>query len=56
MREIEDDVRRARRKRLLARGAAAEYRDPTLFYQRTFLTEGLKRLLVTGLRRLGAAP
>ena len=29
-----------------------EYRDPTLFFQRTFLTEGLKRLLVSGLRRL----
>ena len=31
MREIEDDVRRARRKRLLARGAAAEYRDPDIY-------------------------
>jgi hypothetical protein len=31
MREIEDDVRRARRKRLLARGGAAEYRDPDLY-------------------------
>jgi hypothetical protein len=31
MREIEDDVRRARRKRLLARGGAAEYRDPDIY-------------------------
>ena len=31
MREIEDDVRRARRKRLLARGGAAEYRDPEIY-------------------------
>src|SRR5262245_37875442 len=31
MREIEDDVRRARRKRLLARGGAGEYRDPDLY-------------------------
>ena len=31
MREIEDDVRRARRKRLLARGGAAEYRDPAIY-------------------------
>ncbi len=33
MREIEDDVRRARRKRMLARGAAAEYRDPDIYEQ-----------------------
>ena len=33
MREIEDDVRRARRKRLLARGGAAEYRDPDIYEQ-----------------------
>src|SRR5262249_8516584 len=31
MRELEDDVRRARRKRLLARGGAAEYRNPALY-------------------------
>jgi hypothetical protein len=31
MREIEDDVRRARRKRLLAHGAAAEYGDPAIY-------------------------
>ena len=31
MREIEDDVRRARRKRLLARGGAGEYRDPDIY-------------------------
>jgi hypothetical protein len=33
MRQIEDDVRRARRKRLLARGAAAEYADPAIYEQ-----------------------
>lgn len=31
MREIEDDVRHARRKRLLARGGAGEYRDPAIY-------------------------
>jgi hypothetical protein len=31
MREVEDDVRRARRKRLLARGGASEYRDPAVY-------------------------
>ena len=31
MREIEDDVRHIRRKRLLARGAAADYRDPAVY-------------------------
>jgi hypothetical protein len=31
MRDIEDDVRQRRRKRLLARGAAAEYRDPDVY-------------------------
>ena len=31
MREIEEDVRHLRRKRLLARGGAAEYRDPALY-------------------------
>jgi hypothetical protein len=31
MREIEDDVRHIRRKRLLARGAAAEYADPAVY-------------------------
>ena len=33
MREIEDDVRRARRKRLLARGGAADYRDSDVYEQ-----------------------
>ena len=33
MREIQDEVRRARRKRLLARGAPAEYRDPDIYEQ-----------------------
>ncbi len=31
MREVEDDVRRARRKRLLARGGASDYRDAELY-------------------------
>jgi hypothetical protein len=31
MREIEDDVRHMRRKRLLARGGAGEYRDPLIY-------------------------
>jgi hypothetical protein len=31
MSELEDDVRRARRRRLLARGAAPEYRDSELY-------------------------
>jgi hypothetical protein len=31
MREIEDDVRRARRKRLLAHGGSAEYADPKIY-------------------------
>ena len=31
MTELQDDVRRARRKRLLARGGAAEYRDPEIY-------------------------
>ncbi|MGQ9865800.1 MAG: Swt1 family HEPN domain-containing protein [Pseudanabaenaceae cyanobacterium] len=29
-----------------------EYRDPTEFYRRTYLTEGLKQLLINALRRL----
>ncbi|MBI3961042.1 MAG: ATP-binding protein [Chloroflexi bacterium] len=33
-------------------GAASEYTDPAEFYQRTFLTEGLRQLLITALRRL----
>jgi predicted AAA+ superfamily ATPase len=32
-----------------------EYRDPTEFYSRTFITEGLRGLLVGALRRLGGA-
>jgi hypothetical protein len=31
MRDIEDDVRRARRQRLLAHGAASEYGDPRIY-------------------------
>ncbi|GIW20842.1 MAG: hypothetical protein KatS3mg065_1138 [Chloroflexota bacterium] len=37
------------------RGAAsAEYQDPVEFFRRTYLTEGLRRLLASALRRLGA--
>lgn len=31
MREIEDDVRQMRRRRLLARGGASDYRDPAVY-------------------------
>lgn len=31
MREIEDDVRQGRRRRLLARGGAGDYRDPAVY-------------------------
>ena len=31
MREVEDDVRQMRRKRLLARGGASQYRDPAVY-------------------------
>ena len=31
MRELEDEVRRARRTRLLARGGASDYRDPAVY-------------------------
>ena len=31
MREVEDDVRQMRRKRLLARGGASEYRDAAVY-------------------------
>jgi uncharacterized protein len=34
--------------------AAPEYQDPKEFFRRTYLTEGLLRLLVTGVRRLTA--
>lgn len=33
----------------------AEYKDPVEFFRRTYLTESLKQLLVTGLRRLSGA-
>jgi hypothetical protein len=42
MRELEDDVRRARRKRLLAHGAASEYRDPQVYA----LVDGILRRAV----------
>ena len=35
---------------------SGEYRDPVQFFERTFLTDGLKRLLVNGLRRLDGQP
>src|SRR5579884_3861049 len=34
---------------------SSEYRDPREFFQRTFLTEGLRHLLVSALRRLTGA-
>ena len=34
---------------------AGEYRDPREFFRRTYLTEGLRRLLGNGLRRLSGA-
>ncbi len=37
-----------------ARTAAIEYQDPREFFRRTYLTEGLLALLVTGIRRLTA--
>ena len=33
---------------------ATEYRDPVEFYRRTFITEGLRQLLVWGIQRLSA--
>ncbi|MEJ5198860.1 MAG: Swt1 family HEPN domain-containing protein, partial [Anaerolineae bacterium] len=33
-----------------------EYRDPVQFFERTFLTDGLRRLLVGALRRLAGEP
>ncbi len=35
---------------------ADEYRDPTHFFERTFLTDGLRRLLIGALRRLAGQP
>ena len=35
---------------------ADEYRDPVQFFERTFLTDGLRRLLVGALRRLSGEP
>lgn len=35
--------------------ASSEYGDPRQFFQRTFLTDGLKALLVGAIRRLGGA-
>jgi hypothetical protein len=42
MREIEDEVRRTRRTRLLAQGAAAEYGDPAIYA----MVEGILRRAV----------
>lgn len=33
--------------------AASEYRDPVEFFRRTYITEGLKELLVNAVRRIG---
>ena len=33
--------------------AASEYQDPTEFFRRTFVTEGLQKLLCNGVRRIG---
>jgi len=33
--------------------AASEYQDPTEFFRRTFITEGLKKLLSNGIHRIG---
>ncbi|MDQ7784168.1 MAG: Swt1 family HEPN domain-containing protein [Desulfomonilaceae bacterium] len=33
--------------------AASEYQDPIEFFRRTFITEGLKKLLSNGVRRIG---
>ncbi len=35
---------------------ADEYRDPVQFFERTFLTDGLRRLLIGALRRLSGEP
>lgn len=32
--------------------ATAEYQNPTLFFQRTFITEGMRLLLVSVVKRL----
>jgi uncharacterized protein len=39
---------------VLAGTAEAEYQDPVEFFRRTYLTEGLLALLVTGVKRLTA--
>lgn len=39
---------------VLAGDAAAEYQDPVEFFRRTYLTEGLLTMLVTGIQRLTA--
>ncbi|MBN1429664.1 MAG: AAA family ATPase, partial [Anaerolineae bacterium] len=41
---------------VLAGTAEPEYQDPVEFFRRTYLTEGLLALLVTGVRRLTAQP
>jgi hypothetical protein len=44
MRDIEDEVRRARRQRLLAHGAPTEYRDPQVYA----MVDGILRRAVEG--------
>ena len=44
---------------VVAGAADLEYQDPQEFFARTYLTEGMKRLLITAVRRLaggGGAP
>ena len=38
--------------RVHARNATAEYQDPVLFFQRTFITEGMRLLLDSVVKRL----
>src|SRR5512138_2019654 len=40
---------------VLAGKAEAEYQDPVEFFSRTFLTEGMRLLLVTAVRRVAGA-
>jgi predicted AAA+ superfamily ATPase/N-acetylmuramoyl-L-alanine amidase len=35
------------------REASSEYQDPTEFFRRTFITEGLQKLLINGIHRVG---
>lgn len=37
----------------IGEGASSEYMDPTEFFRRTYLTEGLKGILINAIKRLG---